>query len=188
MSPACRSRSSQEPKLVHPQSSWGDRNAAHSRSRPPPGGAGAGENPHIPVTSVVTPWRIFASADGYARRAKSEWACMSMKPGATTRPVASMARPASPPRSGAIAVMRSPVSPTSARRPGLPVPSSTVPPRISQSNAMARVSAPPAAPGTRRAGRDGQGLASSIFTLRILSPGWMRSTTSIPDVTWPNTV
>ena len=64
VSPACRSRSSQEPKLVHPQSSWGERNAAHSRSSPPPGGAGAGEKPHIPVTSVVTPWRTFASADG----------------------------------------------------------------------------------------------------------------------------
>ena len=67
----------------------GERNAAHSRSSPPPGGAGAGENPHMPVTSVVTPWRTLASADGQASSAKSEWACMSMKPGATMHPVAS---------------------------------------------------------------------------------------------------
>ena len=64
LSPACRSRSSQEAKLVHPQSSWGERNEANSRSNPPPGGEGAGEKPHIPVTSVVTPWRTLASADG----------------------------------------------------------------------------------------------------------------------------
>ena len=42
----------------------GDRNAAHSRRSPPPSGAGAGEKPHMPVTSVVTPCRILASADG----------------------------------------------------------------------------------------------------------------------------
>ena len=33
-----------------------------------------------------------------------------------------------------------------------------------------------------------QGLDSSIFTLRILSPGLRPSTTSIPEVTWPKTV
>ena len=142
----------------------------------------------MPVTSVVTPWRTLASAEGWARRAKSEWACMSMKPGATMHPAASTTRAASPGRAGATATTRSPRSPTSACRPGPPVPSRTVPPRISQSNAMARGSARPAARGGRQAGRDGQGLASSIFTLRILSPGWMRSTTSIPAVTWPNTV
>ena len=64
VSPAARSRSSQEPKPVHVQSNWGERKAAHSRSRPPPGGAGAGEKPHMPVTSVVTPCRILASAEG----------------------------------------------------------------------------------------------------------------------------
>ena len=64
VSPAPRSRSSQEPKPVQFQSSWGDRNAAHSRRSPPPSGAGAGEKPHMPVTSVVTPCRILASADG----------------------------------------------------------------------------------------------------------------------------
>ena len=112
---------------------------------------------------------------------------MSMKPGAIMHPAASTTWAASPASAGPMAVTRSPDSATSARRPGAPVPSRTVPPRISQSKATG-------ASGPPRVGRGGpgrilgQGLGSSIFTLFILSPGLMRSTTSRPEVTWPKTV
>ena len=49
-----------------------------------PGNAGAAEKPQLPVTSRVTPWRIFDSARGLSGRVKSECVWMSMKPGATT--------------------------------------------------------------------------------------------------------
>ena len=58
-------------------------------------------------------------------------------------------------------------------------------PRISRSNALCRLRLPE---GAQRAFGSRQGLDSSIFTLRILSPGLRPSTTSIPDVTWPKTV
>src|SRR5262249_45867737 len=74
---------------------------------------------------------------------------MSMKPGATMQPVASTTRPASAARSGATAMIRSPASATFARRPGAPVPSRTVPSRMSQSNARGALR--PA----RRRGRSG---------------------------------
>ncbi len=76
---------------------------------------------------------------------------MSMKPGATWSPVASMTRR---PCSGAIspsAAMRSPTRPTSARKAGAPVPSSTVPPRTTRSNegaATTRGARPRASPAT----------------------------------------
>src|SRR4051812_42386825 len=50
-----------------------------------------------------------------------------MKPGATTCPVASMVRAASPRRPGAMAAMRSPSMATSAGRAAAPVPSMTEP-------------------------------------------------------------
>lgn len=134
-SPAARRRSSQEPKPVQSHGIPGARNAAHSRRRPPPAGAGAGEKPHIPVTSVVTPWRTFDSAEGTWRSEKSEWACMSMKPGVTKQPVASTTPRASPAKPGSTAATRSPRSTTSVGRASAPVPSRTLPPRISQSNA-----------------------------------------------------
>ncbi|HJM54068.1 MAG TPA: hypothetical protein QGI07_08630 [Dehalococcoidia bacterium] len=46
----------------------------------------------MPVTSVVTPWYALLSAPGWSIRVTSEWACMSMKPGDTTRPDASITR------------------------------------------------------------------------------------------------
>src|SRR5258706_439600 len=42
------------------------------------------------MISVVTPWRTLLSALGLIGRVKSEWVLMSMKPGATVRPAASM--------------------------------------------------------------------------------------------------
>src|SRR5919201_2274848 len=59
---------------------------------------------------------------------------MSMKPGATTCPPASRVR--LPSRLSPTALMRSPVTATSARRPGAPLPSSTVPPRMTRSAVM----------------------------------------------------
>src|SRR5512145_47013 len=55
---------------------------------------------------------------------------MSMKPGATTWPLASMTRRAWPVRSGPTPTTRSFSTATSARRRGAPVPSTTSPPRI----------------------------------------------------------
>src|SRR5262249_50446938 len=52
---------------------------------------------------------------------------MSMKPGATMRPRASIVRAASPARSGPIAAMRSPSTATSAAIAGAPLPSTIVP-------------------------------------------------------------
>src|SRR5512136_2040865 len=62
---------------------------------------------------------------------------MSMKPGATIRPLASITRAASPVRSGPTAAMRSPSSATSAARAGAPLPSTRVPFRIRSDQAMA---------------------------------------------------
>ena len=69
--------------------SWNDSHGAlaarYSRSiAAVPGSAGATENPQLPTTSVVTPWRIFPSARGFKGSVKSECVWMSMKPGATT--------------------------------------------------------------------------------------------------------
>ena len=45
-----------------------------------------------PRTSVVTPWRILLWASPSSSKGRSECECMSMKPGATTRPRASIVR------------------------------------------------------------------------------------------------
>ena len=42
------------------------------------------------MISVVTPWRTLLSALGLIGSVKSEWVLMSMKPGATASPAASM--------------------------------------------------------------------------------------------------
>src|SRR5262249_35643677 len=119
------------------QASPGARNSDASRRSPPPGTVGAGEKPHMPVTSVVTPCRSLDSAEGTWSREKSEWACMSMKPGVTRCPRASITRPDSPSSSGAMAATRSPRRPTSATWAGAPLPSTTAPPRMSQSKLTA---------------------------------------------------
>src|SRR5687767_14502304 len=61
---------------------------------------------------------------------------MSMKPGVTVLPVASMTRAAWPSSDGATAAMRSPSTATSARRAGAPLPSTTEPPRIRSDQAI----------------------------------------------------
>src|SRR6185503_17826166 len=64
---------------------------------------------------------------------------MSMKPGATTCPAASITRSAGPLSPGATATTRSPSTATSAARAGAPLPSMTVPPRISSDQAISRL-------------------------------------------------
>ena len=58
------------------------------------GVSGAGLAPQLPTTSSVNPWCTLLSAVGRPGRTKSAWECMSMKPGATARPVASITWPA----------------------------------------------------------------------------------------------
>ena len=121
----------------------------------------------MPTTSVVTPWRTLLSASGFRGRVKSEWVWMSMKPGATICPEASISRCASRPSQSPTAVMRPFFMATSARRAGVPFPSITCPPRINRSSIrcssipgpMARESAasyePANGPWTRRRLRQG---------------------------------
>src|SRR5262245_56994246 len=82
------------------------------------------------MISVVTPCRTLLSAFGLIGSTKSEWVLMSMKPGVTARPSASMPLLACPDRAGLIAAMRPAASAISARAPGLPLPSMRKPPRI----------------------------------------------------------
>src|ERR1700677_299962 len=65
---------------------------------------------------------------------------MSMKPGATTQPEASSSR--APCRSGPISSILPAVMATSARRPGPPLPSITVPPRMAISAGISTSVAP----------------------------------------------
>ena len=84
---------------------------------------------------VVIPWRRKFSARG--RSAMVCWMCawLSMKPGVTAWPEASMTRVASPGSRGSVetAAMYPSRTPTSATKPALPVPSMTVPPVMSTS-------------------------------------------------------
>src|SRR6202030_4072390 len=85
------------------------------------------------MISVVTPWRTLLSAFGLIGSVKSEWVFMSIKPGATTSPSASMIFfAASVPRAPTIAMRPSAMARSSAT-PALPVPSNKVPPRIRMS-------------------------------------------------------
>src|SRR4030095_7375191 len=61
---------------------------------------------------------------------------MSMKPGVTISPLASMTRVASPLRPEPTAAMRSPSTATSAATPGAPLPSTTVPPLMRSDQAI----------------------------------------------------
>ena len=96
---------------------------------------GAYELPSTPISSVVMPWRTFGSCCGSARITSPECACMSMKPGQTTCPVASMRRRASMPLVSPRRMRtRSSSTATSPKKPGLPVPSMTKPPPMSRSS------------------------------------------------------
>src|SRR5438045_2269522 len=89
------------------------------------------------MISVVTPWRTLLSALGLIGKVKSECVLMSMKPGVTARPSASitLVAPCGTERpSAAIRPSRTATSPTS---PGRPLPSIKVPPRIRMSQVMA---------------------------------------------------
>jgi hypothetical protein len=57
---------------------------------------GAYDNPSCPSTSSVTPCDTLARWAGFASTWRSECECMSMNPGASTRPSASITRPAPP--------------------------------------------------------------------------------------------
>ena len=93
---------------------------------------------------------------------------MSMKPGATTCPAASITRVASPASRGPMATIRSPSTATSAGRAGAPLPSISEPFRTRSDQANR--------------------YSSVIVTEVILSPCLMRSTCSMPDTTLPKTV
>src|SRR5262249_10948450 len=88
------------------------------------------------MISVVTPWRTLLSAFGLIGRVKSEWVLMSMKPGATARPSASITRIAVAARRGPIAAIRPSATARSPATPGLPLPSISMPLRIRMSYAM----------------------------------------------------
>ena len=65
-------------------------------------------------------------------RVSSEWLCMSIKPGATNNPTASISvlpRPFTVP----VLTMRSSITARSPTKPGCPLPSNRVPPRITRS-------------------------------------------------------
>src|ERR1700730_5137896 len=101
-----------------------------------PGSTGATEKPQWPMISVVTPWRTLLSALGLIGSVKSEWVLMSMKPGATASPRASMTFAASPGGSLPMAANRPAQMATSPGLPAAPVPSSRRPPRMRTSCSM----------------------------------------------------
>jgi hypothetical protein len=89
-------------------------------------------NPQFPMMVVVTPWSEEQLPSESQKICASKWACPSMKPGATKRPVASTS--ASPLSAMGPTVTTLPAEiPTSAFRRGSPDPSMTVPPRITRS-------------------------------------------------------
>jgi hypothetical protein len=90
---------------------------------------GANVTPQLPITAVVTPCQHDTVPTGSQASCASRWVWMSTKPGVTSLPVASITSVAVPSHAPT-STMRSPTMATSARRPGAPVPSITVPPRI----------------------------------------------------------
>ena len=76
------------------------------------------------MTSVVMPWCTFGVWCGSARIIRPEWAWKSMKPGHTTRPVASIRRDASTVETSPRRIVtRSVQMPTLPGKPTLPEPS-----------------------------------------------------------------
>src|SRR5689334_12150061 len=106
--------------------------ARYSRSS---GLHGANVTPQLPSTTDVTPCQHDDVATGSQPTWASRWVWTSTNPGLTTRPSASIDSRPSPSRSPT-AAMRSPVTATSPRNDGRPVPSTTVPFRITRSYAM----------------------------------------------------
>src|SRR6185437_10251544 len=94
--------------------------------------------PQLPMTTVVTPCDILHSMhSGPHSTARSSCVCASMKPGAIALPVATTSRSALAAPRSPTAVMRSPVTPTSAFKRALPVPSNTVASRMIRSQRSA---------------------------------------------------
>ena len=93
--------------------------------------------PQLPTTTVVTPCDILHSMhSGPHSTARSSCVCASMKPGATALPVATISRSPVEALRSPTATMRSPVTPISAWKRGLPVPSKTVASRMIRSQRM----------------------------------------------------
>src|SRR5512136_833374 len=88
------------------------------------------------MRAVVIPWSSLESSSGWANTRRSECVCMSMKPGETTWPAASIVRTASPPTRWRIETIRSPWIPTSPRTQGLPDPSTIRPFLITTSSIL----------------------------------------------------
>ena len=76
-----------------------------------------------PLISVVMPWKILDGTLGATSSVSSDWPSMSMKPGATTWPAASMDCRAATLSSRPIAAIRPPRMPMSPAYQGEPVPS-----------------------------------------------------------------
>lgn len=93
----------------------------------------SGPRPSALTISVVTPCVSLLAA--VRRPVGVAWLWMLMKPGATYNPVASTSVVARAPDRSPTRVIVSPVMPTSARCRGAPVPSNTVPPRMTTSKA-----------------------------------------------------
>ena len=91
------------------------------------------ELPSAPATIVVTPCRTTDSARGSAESELSPCEWMSMKPGATASPRASISTVPFARMRGATDTMRPALTATSATRPAVPVPSNTMPPRMIRS-------------------------------------------------------
>ncbi len=80
-----QSRATLGPGPFQPMSCWWSTSRVASVT-------GASPSPSWPSTSSVTPCMILHSHVGSARSARSEWVCMSTKPGQTARPSASIVR------------------------------------------------------------------------------------------------
>ena len=94
--------------------------------------SGAIEDPS-PVISVVMPWKILEGRCGLTRIVISDCPSMSMNPGATTMPRASIVRLAGASVSRPMAAIFPARIPISAAYHGDPVPSMTCPLRITRS-------------------------------------------------------
>lgn len=130
----CFSRRSKKPLMVVQSSESPYSASARRVSSAAKPIAGAGELPS-PSETVVMPCRIVLSARPLTSSGMPAWPCISMKPGDTTRPAASISRA---PRSliRPTDAMRPPAIATSAYRQGLPVPSTTLPLRMTRSNGV----------------------------------------------------
>ncbi len=121
---------------------------------------GARVKPQLPITTLVTPCQHEQVPSGSQETWASMWVWPSMKPGDTTCPSASTSCFAEA-RMRPIVAMRPRMMPTSARNPGIPEPSITVPSRMIRSYCTGHsFSRPTSGPGWRvewyASGREGE--------------------------------